>query len=798
MHMRRCVVAILGLLAMLLPSSAGLADDGFDPQAQASRHAIELNRPAVNFFEGGLLGNGGMGAVVRTRPDSVLVHFGHNDVWDIRVAEENRDKLLPFDKLWPRIKSNKPEDKAWFEDYRKMTQQNYRQTYPRPWPCGTLLLGFDRREAELIGHKVRIDTGVCEVYLLANGRRLTVEIFPDMQADRLWVRTLDAERRPVAGPFNRVQLLPEDGMPTIEARLDDTLSFRQALPHLSDIRAKDKALRTSMRLSTKIKEAAIESGGPFVACVQIQHGMAADISGNVPVLPEPTVANYEAVQTSTGQAWKSFWSKSGVRLSDQALEQTWYRNTYFLNCAARPGAKCPGLFANWSYKNIGTAWHGDYHTNYNIQQPFWGTFSSNHTDNHLPYVDMVDFLLPISRDWARTHYKLPGAFFPHSAYPVEMTMMPYPVPTWGAEVCETPWVVQSLWWHYLYAMDKDFLRKRAFGPIRESVQFLNAYMRRPEARGKTLGGTGPFDDDKYHIYPTVVPELFGISSNPKLNADCIVDLTLTKFVFKAYLEACRILGTKADEAELARQVREILDRFPENPTTVCSYGRVFLSVSGEKPEQVCNCPNHLTPVFPGEEIGLHSPAEQLQIAINTWRNHQNEGGNELVFLNLQGARLGVLDLEKFKRQINYCLLPNGSCADMVLQTGGRYKDTTDYEFMAAMGVWVENFALPVVINECMLQSYTGELRFFANWPADKAGEFQDLRAVGAFLVSASYAKGRTQWIRIKSEAGGTLRIINPWSGQVEVTRGEAKAVVSGALLKLDTKPGEVIVLRPRS
>ena len=50
------------------------------------------------------------------------------------------------------------------------------------------------------------------------------------------------------------------------------------------------------------------------------------------------------------------------------------------------------------------------------------------------------------------------AFFPHSAYPVEMTMMPYPVPTWGAELCETPWVVQSLWWHYLYTMDKEFLR----------------------------------------------------------------------------------------------------------------------------------------------------------------------------------------------------------------------------------------------------------------------------------------------------------------------------------------------------
>jgi hypothetical protein len=36
------------------------------------------------------------------------------------------------------------------------------------------------------------------------------------------------------------------------------------------------------------------------------------------------------------------------------------------------------------------------------------------------------------------------------------------------------------------------------------------------------------------------------------------------------------------------------------------------------------------------------------------------GGNGLVFQNLQGARVGLLDLERFKRQINTCLLLNGT------------------------------------------------------------------------------------------------------------------------------------------
>jgi hypothetical protein len=54
---------------------------------RAKQHPIALDKPAANFFEDALLGNGGLGVVVTTRPDSVLLHFGHNNVWDIRAAE---------------------------------------------------------------------------------------------------------------------------------------------------------------------------------------------------------------------------------------------------------------------------------------------------------------------------------------------------------------------------------------------------------------------------------------------------------------------------------------------------------------------------------------------------------------------------------------------------------------------------------------------------------------------------------------------------------------------------------------
>jgi alpha-L-fucosidase 2 len=205
-------------------------------------------------------------------------------------------------------------------------------------------------------------------------------------------------------------------------------------------------------------EHALISAPGFVACVQLDEWLTVDVKVQpLSVPPAPEWMNAAARNLS---AWESYWSKSGVALDDTLLERVWYWNLYFLNCAVKPEATCPGLFANWSYLDIGTAWHGDYHMNYNTQQPFWVTFSSNHVDKHLAYVNLVEHLLPISRKWAREYYGLRSAYFPHSAYPTEMNIMPYPVPHWGWEVCETPWTVQSLWWHYRYTMDLDFLRAR--------------------------------------------------------------------------------------------------------------------------------------------------------------------------------------------------------------------------------------------------------------------------------------------------------------------------------------------------
>jgi alpha-L-fucosidase 2 len=821
------------LVSVLCPLSGADAAD-IDPVHRASLHPLTYDRPAPDFFAGAVLGNGGMGVIVCTRPDGIVFRFGHNDVWDIRVAEDNREKIGTFQDVFDRVAAipdtlNNLTDDPWFREYLTMARENYAKPYPRPFPCGTVLLWLDPRTTEVLGHSVDPSTGLCTVRMLHNGAEMSLEVFADMTGDHLWARTVDIRGIPTPSPFRDITVIPDPDTPEIfpewtesAPNVRNSVGFRQVLPFTEvteDTKyrphPKDRAFSLTAAVGDPFRSGRestarfnpdlgpiasvqareinrmLDTDEPFVMRVTLTNGLAAHVTSDDGSIPPPDSDSYDAASRTSTTVWDGYWRKSGIALADPFLERIWYHNLYFLRCALREGATCPGLFANWSYRSIGTAWHGDYHMNYNTQQPFWAVFATNHPELHLPYTDMVEtYLLPVSQAWARDYYGMRGAFFPHSAYPVEMTLMPYPLPTWGWEVFETPWTVQSYWWHYLYTGDEDFLRDRAFPVMKEAVLFLVDYMMRPAAYGEQWG------DDEYHIFPTVPPELYGLQPGFDKNHDSITDLTLTRFVFEAWLEASEILDREGDERQLMTDVSAILAHFPDIPTAQSQRGQVFVSVEGEDPEIVYNCPTSLMSVFPGEEHGLHSPPDILEIAVNTYRNHRNEGGNDLVFMNLQAARLGVLDLDRFRRHIRYSLLPNGTCADLVRQIHGRYVNTKPFDFMAGMGIWFENFGLPVVIAECLLQSYSGELRLFPNWPESLDASFQTLRAAGAFLVSAEQRDGTVATVEIMSEKGGTLRLVNPWDGAMICERaGGTTERHTGTSVTIPTAPGETIVLR---
>ncbi|MCW3109183.1 MAG: hypothetical protein JWQ09_3689 [Segetibacter sp.] len=284
-----------------------------------------------------------------------------------------------------------------------------------------------------------------------------------MNEDKLLMQLVDSKGTPQQNIFERIKVLADPSTPgefpkytTMEDLGNGTFFLRQILPaqepekyHADKGHPKDKAFSLTLQVNNPLTkterinwsgniekmgmlEATISPKETFAAVVSLHEGLNTAVERKLS--PQKLTENLFAETLAKNTIiWNKYWNQSGVKLSDAFLEQTWYRNLYFFNCATKEDATCPGLFANWSYNNIGTAWHGDYHLNYNLQQPFWLPFSSNHLEKNIAYVNLIEHLMPVSRSWAKEYYNLPGAYFPHSAFPVEMTMNPYPIPDWDGK-----------------------------------------------------------------------------------------------------------------------------------------------------------------------------------------------------------------------------------------------------------------------------------------------------------------------------------------------------------------------------
>jgi hypothetical protein len=120
------------------------------------------------------------------------------------------------------------------------------------------------------------------------------------------------------------------------------------------------------------------------------------------------------------------------------------------------------------------------------------------------------------------------------------------------------------------------------------------------------------------------------------------------------------------------------------------------------------------------------------------------------------------------------------------------------QYIVQLGGGIETFAaVPLTINEMLLQSYEGIIRIFPNWNHSKDASFNKLRAYGAFVVSSSLKKGKIGYVKLVSEKGRVCMMENPWPHRsVELTRNGKKAeIVEGDVLKFPTRENEIIQLR---
>jgi hypothetical protein len=122
------------------------------------------------------------------------------------------------------------------------------------------------------------------------------------------------------------------------------------------------------------------------------------------------------------------------------------------------------------------------------------------------------------------------------------------------------------------------------------------------------------------------------------------------------------------------------------------------------------------------------------------------------------------------------------------------------------GGMLENIGATVAINDLVLQSHGGVMRFFPVWNATALGaaSFTTLRAYGAFLVSASVDQsGVVSPVSLAAEVGGDVVFASPWAGAApKVVDGNGVAVlvtpIGGGGYSFSTNVGGTYVISPSS
>jgi len=455
--------------------------------------------------------------------------------------------------------------------------------------------------------------------------------------------------------------------------------------------------------------------------------------------------------------WGEYWSKSSVEVGDPLIERQYYLSYYALACCTGNREFPPGIWGPWVLTSK-AGWLGSYHYNYNFEAAFWHLYSGNRLAQTDGYETPPLAAMEKCREYARKFLKCRGVYFPVYSGPKGQM--------WGGEAGEWIFFGQKSDAAYIivnigmrWGMTRDVTYgKRVYPLVLATAEFWEDYLK--------------FENGRYVICNDSIHE----GSGPDTNS--IVSLALVRNVMNVALDMSRELGVDADRREKWQDIRDHLSPFPTQRMNGKTVFRYTEKGTAWWPDNTLGIQH----IYPANGIGLGSDPELLQVAKNTIDVMQRwfDGNGSSTFFPA-AARVGYDPAVLLGKLHEYS---GRASANGRMWCGG--------------GGLENNSTVPNTLNEMLLQSHEGILRLFAVWPKDKPARFVNLRAYGAFLVSAELKDGVVTGVKIVSERGRPCVVLNPWpSRNVRVTRnGRAKEALTGVELSFVTEPGEVINVTP--
>ncbi len=453
--------------------------------------------------------------------------------------------------------------------------------------------------------------------------------------------------------------------------------------------------------------------------------------------------NYSLDKSKTREKWQKFFSASEVTLEDKEIESFYNSSLYHLAGCMGNKEFPPGLFGNFITDDF-FPWAGDYHMNYNYEAPYYCIFSANHPELFDGYMTPINEMNEYAEKFAQ-FFGCKGYVFPVSFGPKALDVFSMPEckehgvlflgqKSHAAYACVIPLM------HWFSTYDKDYALENYYNFIFNTAAFWEDYLVKEKGKyviKKDAAHEIPYYRGKKFRYVTHFGQVNTINA--------INSLGLVKLLFKGVYDMAKELGLNSEKYALWEDINNNLSEFP----TFIKKGKKCFRYSKFGIRWRDENTVGLQHIYPASQIGFSSGEKLLKIAKNTYfindRRLDDNGSNSYL---PAGARIGVSPeflIEGIKQNIKEFALPNR----LFRHHGGGIEHLT---------------TIPATINEMLLQGYEGVIRLFPCWDKKSDASFKNLRADGAFLVSAELKDEKIISLKIKSIKG---RICNVQSDNIK-------------------------------
>lgn len=738
------------------------------------KHDLTAGKLATTWDEAIPLGNATVGALIWQKGDRLRFSLDRADIWDMRpMAGLHREE---FSYKWVQGQVAK-------KDY-KPVQQFFdapydREPAPSKIPAGAL-------EFEIPGNpkvksvRLSVARALCEVQW-ENG--LSLKTFVHATEPVGWFR------------FEHVQsqLVPELIAPKYQGEVKEGGEVNSLVG--------DDLARLGYKQGTIDKRDQVitynqEGWGGFRYEITVQWRSAGkgiiegtwSVSSQYPdIRPNPSSAILVKAGLDRGYAkdfqthvvwWSRFWLQSSLRVPDPVLEKQWYLEQYKFGSAARRGAPPISLQAVWTADNGRIPpWKGDYHHDLNTQLSYWPSYSGNHLEEALGYIDHLDQNLENYKRYTKLYFGVDGL-----AVPGVTTLDGTEMGGWiqySLSPTVSAWLAHHYYLQWRYSMDRDFLKNRAYPWVKEVCNFLEKI-------------TVKDDQGKRKLPISSSPEIKNNSLQAWFSENTNYDLALMRFAFGAGKELAVELG-KPEEAE---HWNDVLAEF--GTYAITEKDEMMFAPSLPYAESHRHF-SHLMAIHPLGLIKWEDGPKAQSIIQNTIALLEKIGPDYWCGYSyswLANIKARAKDGEGAAKELS--IFAKAFCLPNSFHVNGDQTKSGLSKFTYRPFTLEGNFAFAAGLQEMLLQSYAGFIEIMPAVPQSwQDVSFDKLRAEGAFLVSAKKQNGRIAEVKIVAEKEGTTLVKLPFKKWKAIS---ARNIISSKadsdeFIELKCKPGGSIVLQ---